>query len=227
MHHTYGFLKSTVLAVAPLRGKPVNAHETQYHVHATLASGNGDWDAAINVGTSSSADVLLYKILEDFVHPLTALIAAAPAGFSDLTGSAQLPALDFQRSDLLAQTGDWTLGDVMDGATDVAPVAALVAQLQQAKAHKLDICVFGRSYTDGTNGIHDVHMNQGSRKPFLNDGTDNQNDHNDVWQDGAVLIRQSDGTWWAYFTAFAQQQTPSDALGNPAPGSHPMGATDL
>ena len=63
----------------------------------------------------------------------------------------------------------------MDGSLEVEPVASLLRLLRSAHTTQSDVWVFGRKYTDG-DGIHDVHMNQGSSAPFLNDGEDNNND---------------------------------------------------
>jgi uncharacterized protein YukJ len=69
-------------------------------------------------------------------------------------------------------------------------------------------------------------MNQGSSGSFLNNGEDDQNDHNDIWQDGAVLIDLGQPEWAGYFTVFTQQMVPTDNLGNPERGSHPMSLAD-
>jgi uncharacterized protein YukJ len=105
-------------------------------------------------------------------------------------------------------------------------VASLKRLLHQAKAQGADVFLFGRTYATGGPGIHDVHMNQGSRGSFLNNGADDHNDHNDVWQDGAVLVNLGAGGWAGYFTAFTQQQVPTDNLGNPVADSHPVRDSD-
>ena len=69
-------------------------------------------------------------------------------------------------------------------------------------------------------------MNQGSSAPFLNDGEDNDNDHNNVWQDGGVVVDVGKPEFAAYFTAFTQQFVPTDDLGNPAKGAHPVSVAD-
>ena len=51
------------------------------------------------------------------------------------------------------------------------------------------------------------------------DGHD-RNDHNDIWQDGALMMDFGDGKCVAYFAAFTQQVVPTDELGNPLPGGH-------
>ena len=48
------------------------------------------------------------------------------------------------------------------------------------------------------------------------------NDHNDVWQDGAVFVNLGSDGWAGRFAAFEQQCAPTDDLGNPRPGSRPI-----
>jgi uncharacterized protein YukJ len=106
----------------------------------------------------------------------------------------------------------------MDGSELAEPVASLLRLFENARAKNADVYIFGRKYTTGL-GIHDVHMNQGSTGSFLNRGNDS-NDHNDVWQDGAVLVDLGEPEWAGYFTAFTQQLVPTDDLGNPKKGGH-------
>jgi hypothetical protein len=114
-------------------------------------------------------------------------LKAAEAGSHDLSGQSALPALDFMRSDLLDSTGAWRDSDVMDGSDEPDPARSVKRLISRARSQELDVYVFGRFYTDG-NGIHDVHMNQGSTAPFIHRAGNDSNDHNDVWQDGGVLI---------------------------------------
>ncbi len=229
MHLTYGMLKCKVVSDPELKATR-RKHETQYHLHTTLEVTSGDgsiaqWDSAINVGTNDSDDLLNYKLVFDFHHAVAGQLQDAASGFSDLSGTNALPAFDFLRSDLLAETGPWRQSDAMDGSLEVEPVASLLRLLRTARANQSDVWVFGRKYTDG-DGIHDVHMNQGSGKPFLNDGADNDNDHNDVWQDGGVIVDTGERELAAYFTAFTQQLVPTDDLGNPKDGAHPVSVAD-
>lgn len=225
---TYGFVKCKV-TTAPVLQSSRKANEVQYHLHSTLqvAAADGStqsWDSAINVGTSDADDLLRYLLVYDFHHPLITTLQAASAGFHELTGTAVLPALDFLRSDVLAETGPWRDSGVMDGSEQVEPVASLARLLNQALGGKFDVYIFGRTYTEGL-GIHDVHMNQGSSGSYLNHGND-KNDHNDIWQDGAVLVDVGQPQWAAYFTAFTQQTVPTDGLGNPQPGGHEIDVSD-
>ncbi|MGS0893778.1 DUF2278 family protein [Burkholderia stagnalis] len=217
----YGFVKAKVKSVARLKGSP-HGGEIQYHIHLTLALPAGDWDVAINVGTNDADDLLNYKLVYDFDHPVTRTLAAAAEGYTDLTGQAALPALDYLRGDILNGTGAWRASAVMDGTENPEPIPSLLRLVNAARSQGLDVVVFGRAYAEG-NGIHDTHMNQGSTgSNYLHRAGDDHNDHNDVWQDGALIVRVSDTQWAAYFAAFEQQAVPTDALGNPLPGAGPI-----
>jgi uncharacterized protein YukJ len=224
---SYGFVKCKVAGKSWI--KPLHLDkETQYHLHIDLAVQGATsletWDAAINVGTNDADDLLRYRVALDFHHPITRALSNAPSGFNDLTKTRTLPALDVLRSDILAETGRWRDSDVMDGETNREPYATLARLLDNAYATEQPVYLFGRTYTTG-HGVHDVHMNQGSSGRFLNTGAD-ENDHNDIWQDGAVIIEQGNGRWAAYFSAFTKQSVPTDALGNPTDGAHEITDVD-
>jgi hypothetical protein len=218
----YGFAKATVISKPRLQSKRLPS-EIQYHLHVTLLVGQDNWDVAINVGTSDADDLLKYKLVYDFHHAqLIGQLGAAAAGYTDLTSADELPALDFQRSDVLADTGPWRDSDVMDGSEQPEPIASLQRLLVNAQQQQWPVYLFGRLYAEG-NGIHDIHMNQGSTGRFLHRPDDDSNDHNDVWQDGAVLVQQPQDTWAAYVAGFTQQLVPTDGLGNPLPDAKPLG----
>lgn len=212
----YGFVKAKIVSEPKLKSSR-HHNEIQYHLHVSMLVDGDKWDVAINVGTNDADDLLKYKLIFDFRHPIVQTLAAAEAGSQDLTGQSALPALDFLRSDLLANTGKWRDSDVMDGSDAVEPVATLGRLLSKARRETLDSYVFGRFFKEG-DGIHDVHLNQGSKSGFIHRPGDDSNDHNDVWQDGAVMINVGEPEWAAYFSAFNQQFVPTDDLGNPLPG---------
>lgn len=229
MSLTYGCLKAQIVSDPTLQASR-HKNEKQYHLHATLQFTTADgetarWDSAINVGTNDADDLLQYKLVYDYSHPLVDQVKASAAGFTDLTGKEALPALDYLRSDMLANTGPWRDSDVMDGSDQVEPVASLLRLLRKAMSTHATVYIFGRKYVDG-DGIHDVHMNQGSTGSFLNNGVDDHNDHNDIWQDGAVVVDLGEPQMAAYFPAFTQQMVPTDSLGNPETNSHPLTIAD-
>jgi uncharacterized protein YukJ len=213
----YGYVKARI--VEPPVLKPTHRRrETQYHLHFGLQVDGAPWDVAVNVGTSDADDLLKYKLVYDFRHPVVATLSAAEPGSHDLTGQAALPALDFLRGDVLANTGAWRDSDVMDGSSLAEPAASLHRLLAKAQQQQADVYVWGRFYREG-DGIHDTHMNQGSTGEFIHHSGNDSNDHNDVWQDGALFVDLGQPEWAAYFAAFNQQLVPTDDLGNPAPGA--------
>jgi uncharacterized protein YukJ len=217
----YGFVKTKVTSEPSLKPSR-HGHETQYHLHCNLDVDGEQWDVAINVGTNDADDLLKYKLVFDFRHPIIQTLAAAGGGSQDLTGQKKLPALDFLRSNLLDNTGKWRDSDVMDGSDDTEPAATLRRLLSRAHQESRDVYIFGRFYAQG-NGLHDVHLNQGSTKGFIHRPGDDSNDHNDIWQDGAVMVDLGEPEWAAYVSAFTQQLVPTDDLGNPQPDAATIG----
>ncbi|WP_210214822.1 DUF2278 family protein [Mesorhizobium sp. M1A.F.Ca.ET.072.01.1.1] len=146
MSLSYGFVKAKINGAPVLKAEPFG-HETQYHLHASLDVAGAAWDVAINVGTDDSDDLLQYKLVFDFRHPIIQALEAAQAGQCDLTDRNALPALDFMRSDVLAETGRWRLSDPMDGSLHPEPVASMSGILEQARQAALDLYVFVRFYS--------------------------------------------------------------------------------
>ena len=71
------------------------------------------------------------------------------------------------------------------------------------------IYIFGERFRDGTNGIHDVHMNQG-------DPAGSQwYDSNGIWQDGGVACQAADGNVVIWQVRFKTQSLSTDAQGHP------------
>src|SRR5208337_1403433 len=128
----YGFAKATVTGDPWLKPSP-GPRETQYHVHSTLDVAGNSWDVAINVGTDDADDLLVYKLVYDFHHPFLSNLSGAPMGRNDLAGTTEFPALDFQRSDVLSETGGWRASGVMDGTISPEPVASIARLLSNAK----------------------------------------------------------------------------------------------
>jgi len=212
----YGFVKAKIISDPVLKATR-RRHETQYHQHFNLLVDGAKWDVAINIGTNDGDDLLKYKLVYDFRHPIIQQLANAPAGAHLLTGQTALPAIDYMRSDIFTATGDWRDSDVMDGSEFPEPGASLRRLFVGSRQSQADVYIFGRFYSEG-NGVHDTHMNQGSTGSFIYRSGDDSNDHNDVWQDGAVFVDLGQPEWAAYFAAFNMQLVPTDDLGNPTPG---------
>ena len=165
MSLAYGYTKAKIVSGPALKAKRLRS-ETQYHEHFGLSVGGERWDIAVNVGTNDADDLLRFRLVFDYHHPILATLEAAAAGARKLTGATQFPALDFVRSDILIDTGDWRDSDPMDGSDLPEPAASLKRLLSSAQANAWDVYVFGRLYSEG-DGMHDVHMNQGSTGSFI------------------------------------------------------------
>jgi hypothetical protein len=242
----YGYVKARISSDPVLKATH-RRNETQYHLHFSMkveqvpwdhTLDGAQWDVAINVGTSDADDLLKFKLVYDFRHAIIGTLgAAADSSAQALSGVTGVPALDFVRSDLLADTGAWRDSDIMDGSDVVEPVASLKRLLLNARHNGFSVYVFGRFFDDrhprngrpshpqGHSpmvGIHDAHMNQGSTGEFIHQAGNDHNDHNDIWQDGAVFVDVGRPEWAAYFAAFNQQLVPTDKLGNPTPDGKPI-----
>jgi uncharacterized protein YukJ len=210
----YGYAKGTLIGPPELTSKRLE-REIQYHEHFKLDLGREPWDIAVNVGTDQADDLLRYRLVFDFHHSILSDLTSAPRGAKTLTGMTKLPALDFVRSDILANTDPWRDSDPMDGSDVLEPVASLKRLLTAAHENNWDVCVFGRFYGEGA-GMHDIHMNQGSLgRRFAHRPDDDSEDHNEIWQDGALFVNRAAQGWAAYFAMFTQQSMATDNLGNP------------
>lgn len=221
---TYGVVKGPVASPPWLKPRP-GPGETQYHAHFSLGVDGAPCDVAVNVGTDDRNDLLKFKIIQNFTHPLLDLVRAQEGDSRALSGSAALPALDYVRSDLLKGTGAWQLSEIMDGSETREPYATLKGLIAEAQKSGDRLFAFGRFYPDGPKGVHDIHMNQGSRGRHYRNAPDNPNgDVNQVWQDGALIIDRKAGGAVLFIAAFQKQLVPTDASGYPVWGGRSIEA---
>ena len=213
MSLSYGLVKARATSNGWLKPKPA-PNEVQYHEHFSVEVDGAKWDIAVNVGTTDSDDLLRFRLIYDIHGAVAQALEAAPAGKTDLTGTQGPPALDYASGGLLDGTGPWRDSDPMDGSEYPEPAASLRRLIDDAFKNQWDVVVLGRFYPEGF-GMHDVHMNQGSRGRFFHRPGDDRNDHNDRWQDGALFAKRGALGWAAYFAMFMKQSLDNDALGNP------------
>lgn len=205
-----------------------------YQIHLVDAAGT-HFRAAVNVQSQQAPSELLYLLDEDFAHPVTDQLSAAPAGWTPLPPRPGTGALDFVRDKLFDRSAMRTLPPDLPGAdNDLADLLDRHVLEAIADPHAV-LYVFGQrwpteptvpdkvfGFTPG-NGVHDVHMNQGNSKRFSAD--------DGVWQDGALLIHlPGRSRWIAVFLAFQSQSWQTDDrtghtttphLPTPRPGHHP------
>lgn len=195
-----------------------------YQVHLVDEPGE-HWRIAVNVESQLAPSELLYLVDDDFRHPVTAQLGGLQSGWHPLPPSAGGPHLDFIRGNLFdraqmrllppALVGpDNDLADLLDHWMQRAlgdPAATVFAFGQRFGPERgVRDKVFG--FTPA-NGVHDIHMNQGSSGRFRRD--------NGVRQDGALIVRlPADDRWVAIFLAFQSQSFHTDDV-----TGHPLAAS--
>jgi len=189
--------------------------------HINLVFGDSENDnlkAAINVKSQASPSELVYWFNRTFSSPLTNALESLASGFQSISygdDSTSSLALDYIRTPNLLNFQDGRLLPFNESGPNNDILDQLKPILDDAISQKADIYLYGSSFGDG---IHDVHMNQGSPgKQFKKD--------NGVGTDGGFLLRFPDGHWEAVFLAFASQQIPTDEDGNPTPDSKALADT--
>lgn len=201
----YGVLKGRVTAFE------VERSEDTPHCQVTIAAGGRHFRAAINVKSSESPSQVVFHQSDDFTHPHLARFLALGQGFTRLDKNGTSGALDFIRGNLFDFSQVVALPHNAPGRDDDLS-DRLTLQLQRAidLGGDVDAYVFGEQFP---NGIHDVHMNQGSIGRFQSS--------NGVWQDGAFFLHdRAADRWTALFIAFQSQAIHTDdTTGDSLPGS--------
>jgi uncharacterized protein YukJ len=212
----YGVLRARVLD-----SRTETSSTPHFQIH--LRAGDVDYRAAVNVRSSEQPPDLLYLADDDFRHPVTAALTALPDGFTPLRSAPGGAALDFVRGNLFDREAMRVVPNVAPGpdndlseflghyvrrlAGDAAARAYVFGQRWGPEPRTRDK-IFG--FLPG-NGVHDVHMNQGSTGRFAAD--------NGEWQDGALLLHLPDaGRWVGIFLAF-QSQSWGPAVVGPQEGA--------
>ncbi len=196
-----------------LKGRPIARRlgfgsSPHYQVH--LVDDHDDYRIAINVKSKKSPSELLYLIDENYSHPLVDDLHDLPLGFSPIKRMPGGLAMDYIRGNLFQPEKMIPLPfDVPGPDNDLNE--KIDYHVQRALAEEdATIYAFGERWGPEPgkrdkyfgfkpgNGIHDIHMNQGSAEEFAK--------YNGVWQDGGILIHlPSDNRWVAVFLAFQSQ----------------------
>ncbi|MET7622527.1 DUF2278 family protein [Streptomyces sp. NPDC005408] len=207
----YGVLACRIVARRREGGSGDTPH---YQLH--LADDSGvDYRGAVNVQSQQSPSELLYLADDDFRHPVTAQLPQAGSGWTVLPSQPGGASFDFIRGNLFAPESmrvlppdlpgiDNDLADMLDhyverAIADRTVEAYLFGERWGPERNKRDK-VFG--FLPG-NGVHDMHMNQGSVGEFRSS--------NGVWQDGGLLLHfPAESRWVAVFLAFQSQAWHTD-----------------
>ncbi|MCA1334745.1 DUF2278 family protein [Pseudooceanicola marinus] len=187
------------------------------HIHLYFEDGtpgrfDGAKQAAINVKSLTAVSELVYWHLPDLRHPLTQALAELPDGFRRLTSKPGGAALDYIRSNILDFSAGRVLPHDLPGRQPNDLIDFVLPELRAAIALGARVHLLGEPYDD-LQGLHDLHMNQGSHGRFRKD--------NGPWQDGAVLLHYPHEDRYAgLFFAFVSQAVHThDRTGHPLPGA--------
>ena len=196
-----------------LKGRPIARRlgfgsSPHYQVH--LVDDDADYRIAVNVKSKQSPSELLYLIDEHYAHPLVDGLKELPAGFTTLDRVPGGLALDYIRGNLFTPAKMIPLPfDIPGPDNDLNEKIDYHVQRALAEEDAM-IYAFGERWGPEPdtrdkyfgfkpgNGIHDIHMNQGSVEEFQK--------YNGVWQDGGMLLHlPSEDRWVAVFLAFQSQ----------------------
>ncbi len=216
----YGVLVARVVG----RRREGTGDSPHYQVHARDPEG-ADFRVAVNVLSQQAPSELLYRLDDDFRHPLTAAVTPLAPGWHPLASQPGTGALDYIRGNLFHPASLRILPpDVTGPDNDLADLLDLYVE-RAAADPRARLFAFGQRWgpeagvPDGVfgfspgNGVHDIHMNQGNSARYAGD--------DGVWQDGGLLFHvPSEDRWVAIFLAFQSQSWHThDTTGHPVPGA--------
>lgn len=171
------------------------------HIHLFYDDGSGgNFDntrrASINVKSGSKISELVFWLIQNYRHPIVEELRGLKMGFHRIPSLPGGTALDYIRGNLIDLSTGRILPHDLSGPRDDI-IDFVMPELQAAINRNATIYLFGEPYSD-MQGIHDIHMNQGSQAQFQK--------YNGVWQDGGIMIYFPDeDRFSAIFLAFASQ----------------------
>ncbi|MGI9022285.1 MAG: DUF2278 family protein, partial [Acidimicrobiales bacterium] len=216
-----------VLRGKALEGKLAGGGGKKPHYQIRMLAQGAHHRIAVNVVSTQSPSELLFVLDPHFAHPVLASLATVEEGFTLLPSQPGGAALDFVRGSLFQPQDMKALPfDAPGPDNDLAEIFELY--VNRAISREADVFALGSRWGPEAgkpdqyfgfapgNGIHDIHMNQGSPPPHKDD--------NGVWQDGALFLHfPAEYTWLAFFLAFQSQFAQTDDRGDPLPGSPKFG----
>lgn len=206
----YGVLKGKAIEVRLGAGQSP-------HYQVRIVDDTTDYRIAINVKSQLAPSDLEFIVIDHFSHPVTGRLEGLPRGFTMVEHKPDSGALDFIRGNLFGRDDmrplpfsvpgfDNDLNEKIDRVMQraVADESALVYAFGQRWGPEAAVKDKYFGFLPG-NGIHDIHMNQGSSGRFAAD--------NGVYQDGGLLVHFPDQRQWtAVFLKFQSQSWHTDDL---------------
>lgn len=182
----------------------------------TILNDQEEYQVNIDIQSDSSPNVRLYSI-DNYTNPIVAQFDGLSNGFNPLVSQSGTLALDYIRETLFDITQ-------LENATPVS-AEGLSTTLDKYLENQEYVVVFGTMYSDQdsdkssyghrryqqnnslpSQGVHNVHYNQGSVGGHTND--------NGIYQDGALFVKMPDASYSAFFFAFSEQCFNTDTNGD-------------
>jgi uncharacterized protein YukJ len=221
--------KYGVLAGRVSERKLASGSSNHYEVHVQAAG--EDFRIAVNVQSVDGSEVL-YHVDDAFDHPVTTALAALAEGHHVVPMTPDGLAIDYVRAGYVARADMLPLPVQAEGDDNDLndKIDSLVQRAMSSAGAR--IFAYGSFFKDPPNkkdkyfdfapsqGIHDVHMNQGNDPAHKSD--------DGVWSDGALLFHYpARQQWAAVFLAFQSQSWITDSKGHatqvaPPPPPHPQ-----
>jgi len=219
--------KYGVLAGRVSERQLASGSSNHYEIHVQAAG--EDFRIAVNVQSVDGSEVL-FHVDEAFDHPVTAALDALADGHHIVPMTPDGLAIDYVRAGYVAKADMVPLPVTGDDDNDLNDkIDSFVQRAMNSAGAR--IFAYGSFFKDAPNkkdkyfdfapsqGIHDVHMNQGNDPAHKGD--------DGVWSDGALLFHYpARQQWAAVFLAFQSQSWVTDSKGHatsvaPAPQPQP------
>ncbi|OOM78718.1 YukJ family protein [Clostridium sp. BL-8] len=192
-----------------LKAKAINSQMGKFHYQVLVKDENDvKYRIAINVKSEEYPSEVLYFINEDFKWKNIDKFLKLKSGFTEIQSNSLNMALDYIRGDLFESSKMIPLASRVTGP-DNDLNEKIDFYIKKAIGTESVIYAYGEKWGpenksdkyfkfEPGNGIHDIHMNQGS--------TDNWKKDNGIWQDGGILIYfEKTNRWVGIFLAFQSQ----------------------
>jgi uncharacterized protein YukJ len=214
MMPNYGVLKAQVQTD---NGEFTSSKTGMSHYNLiTILNDQEEYQVNIDIQSDSSPNVRLYAI-DNYTNPIVTQFDGLSNGFNPLVSQSGTLALDYIRETLFDITQ-------LENATPIS-AEGLSTTLDKYLENQEYVVVFGTMYSDQdsdkssyghrryqqnnslpSQGVHNVHYNQGSVGEHTND--------NGIYQDGALFVKMPDASYSAFFFAFSEQCFNTDTNGD-------------
>ena len=200
-----------------LKGRPAELtldDDSSPHIEIKVRAGGAWYRVAINARSGQHPNDLLYCKVEPFTHRITRLLPHAPDGVTVLAGKLRALSLDYAHGGFVKRARMRPAPYVLDGASNDLR-EFIGGTISRAIKEKATLYAFGEAWGPEPEradfyfgfkpgqGVHDIHMNQGSRGPHRG--------KNRPRQDGGLLIHfAKQNRWVGLFLAFQTQSWRTD-----------------